>query len=189
MKKQLLISILMLLPMVACADAVEIDGIYYKLILKGNAAEVDFNPNEYSGDVIIPEKIEYDGNYYTVNTILNWAFSYDENLNSVIIPNSITSIGEGAFQGCTGLTSITLGNDINSIGVDAFEGCVNLNSVHVPDLESWNKIFFNYDALFYPKLTSNPLLYAEHFYVDNEDVKDLKIPENIPYISRGAFYG
>lgn len=49
------------------------------------------------------------------------------------IPNSMTSIGEGAFTGCTGLTSVTIPNSVISIGNRAFEGCTGLTSVTIPN--------------------------------------------------------
>ena len=48
---------------------------------------------------------------------------------STIIPNSVTSIGEGAFLGCSGLTSVTIPNSVTSIGDYAFLGCSGLTSV------------------------------------------------------------
>ena len=50
-----------------------------------------------------------------------------------VIPNSITSIGNYAFQGCTGLTSVTIPNSVNSIGSQAFYGCTTLTSVTIPN--------------------------------------------------------
>ena len=49
------------------------------------------------------------------------------------IPNSVTSIGNGAFSGCTGLTSVTIPNSVTSIGSRAFEGCSGLTSVTIPN--------------------------------------------------------
>ena len=49
------------------------------------------------------------------------------------IPDSVTSIGEGAFRGCTGLTSITIPDSVTDIGVSAFEGCTGLISITIPD--------------------------------------------------------
>ncbi len=90
----------MLLPVVASADAVEINGIYYNLITKGQAAEVTSNPNKYTGEVVIPEEVTYEGVDYDVISIGKHAFYNCSGLTSVIIPNSVTSIGFGAFQYC-----------------------------------------------------------------------------------------
>lgn len=51
---------------------------------------------------------------------------------STIIPESVTSIGYGAFSYCTGLTSVTIPNSVNSIGDYAFYGCKELTSVTIP---------------------------------------------------------
>jgi predicted DNA-binding protein (UPF0278 family) len=58
--KRLVISLMWIsLPLVAFADAVEIDGIYYELISKAKEAIVTKNPNNYSGNVDIPSTIAY----------------------------------------------------------------------------------------------------------------------------------
>jgi len=51
---------------------------------------------------------------------------------SFTIPNSVTSIGDGAFAGCTGLTGVTIPVSVTSIGDEAFETCVKLTSVTIP---------------------------------------------------------
>ena len=49
------------------------------------------------------------------------------------IPNSVTSIGDGAFEGCDSLTSVTIGNSVTSIGSYAFWDCYSLTSVTIPN--------------------------------------------------------
>ena len=54
MKKNLLLLVLMLLPLAAIADAVEINGLYYNLDSTAKTAEVTSNPNKYIGNVVTP---------------------------------------------------------------------------------------------------------------------------------------
>ena len=53
-------------------------------------------------------------------------------LTSVLIPNSVTEIGNGAFQECSGLTSVIIGNSVDSIGFNAFCCCSGLTSIIIP---------------------------------------------------------
>ena len=80
--------------------------------------------------------------YYRAGSIYNYSFNkcigdmffYEcANLTSVIMPNSVTSIGNNAFSGCTGLTSVTIGNNVTSIGQGAFGNCIKLTSITIPN--------------------------------------------------------
>ena len=73
----------------------------------------------------------------SVTSIGEHAFGGCSNLTSVIIPNSVTSIGNYAFSGCTGLTSVTIPNSITTIADHAFKDCRNLTSVIIPDSVTW----------------------------------------------------
>ena len=135
---------------------VEVNGIYYNLISKGNVAEVTKGDKEYSGDITIPSSIivnevEYSvtnigyGSFHncyelisviitnSVTNIRDYDFQYCFNLILVIIPNSVTSIGNGAFNGCTKLTSITIPNSVTYIGFFAFSSCSSLTSIIIPN--------------------------------------------------------
>ena len=60
-------------------------------------------------------------------------YLYKSKVASVVIPNTVKSIGDFAFEGCTGLTSVTIGNSVTRIGSSAFSGCSGLTSVTIPD--------------------------------------------------------
>ena len=64
--------------------------------------------------------------YYAEHLYLN-----GKEVTNLVIPNSVTSIGDYAFSGCSGLTSLTIPNSVTSIGVDAFRYCSNLELVRL----------------------------------------------------------
>ena len=69
----------------------------------------------------------------SVTSIGDYAFYGCTGLTSITIPNGVTSIGYYAFYGCTGLTSITIPNGVTSIGYSAFDGCTGLTSITIPN--------------------------------------------------------
>ncbi|MEG2081319.1 MAG: leucine-rich repeat domain-containing protein, partial [Oscillospiraceae bacterium] len=70
-----------------------------------------------------------------------WAFYVCSGLTSIIIPDSVTSIGSGAFEGCTGLTSVTITDSVTRIERYVFRSCTSLTSVtignSVTNIGSW----------------------------------------------------
>ena len=80
----------------ASAYDVEVDGIYY--ILAKKVAVVTSGDKKYEGEIIIPESITVNEENYTVTGIQEKAFYTCYGLTSVTIPNSVTSIGGGAFE-------------------------------------------------------------------------------------------
>jgi len=138
--KQFFFSILlMLMPVVAWAENVEIGGIWYNLVTESKQAEVIKTPSDdpyssssYSGAVAIPASVKYNGTTYSVTSIGERAFYDCSGLTSVTIPASVASIGEDAFNSCSGLTSMTIPEGVASIGDWAFYNCYHLTSVTIP---------------------------------------------------------
>ena len=117
----------------ASAYDVEVDGLFYNLISKGNVAEVTRGDNLYTGDITIPSSIKVNEVEYSVTSIGDAAFSGCGGLTSVTIPNSVTTIESCAFYGCSGLTSVTIPNSVTSIESSVFHGCSGLTSVTIPN--------------------------------------------------------
>jgi len=69
----------------------------------------------------------------SVTSIGDYTFQECSGLTSVTIGNHVTSIGKYAFDNCSGLTSLTIGNSVKTIGESAFEGCGGLTSLTIPD--------------------------------------------------------
>jgi len=82
----------------------------------------------------------------SVTSIGDRAFYYCSGLTSVTILNSVTSIGNEAFRECYGLTSVTIPNSVTSIGWGAFRDCSGLTSVTIPNSVTNN---FQYFGVFY----------------------------------------
>jgi hypothetical protein len=129
--KYLLVFMMMLLTLSVSAHDIEVqnaDGIIIYYIWTNNNTELAVSYRgtassgfDYSGHIVIPDSVEYNGNKYSVTAIDGMAFSNNSYLTSIRIPNSVTSIGASVFSGCSSLKSIVV-EDGNSV-YDSREGC------------------------------------------------------------------
>ena len=120
----------MLLASIGARAEVTIDGNKYDL--DNNKQTATFKkPNTNTGDFVIPSEVTYNNVTYTVTSIGTQAFSSGK-FTSIIIPNTITSIGYWAFQKCEQLTNIDIPSSVTSISTYAFSGCKGLTSLTIP---------------------------------------------------------
>lgn len=123
--------------LVANANTVKIDGLYYNLDETAKTASVtyySYNSNdEYvSGNIKIPSSVTYSGNTYSVTSIGTFAFTDCEGLTSIDISKNVTNIDDYAFAGCKNLKSISFPTNITRIGYLAFSDCRSLSSISFP---------------------------------------------------------
>ncbi len=197
MKKVFLSILLTLLPFLANAETVEIDGIWYTLIPKGNVAEVTKNPSDdfytgsYSGEIIIPEKITYEGKEYPVKKIGDYAFHPCHDLNMITIPNSVTSIGNCAFASCHNLTSITIPNSVTTIGYTAFSDCISLSSINIPYgveiIDDWT--FSSCSALTSVTIPNSVKIIERSAFKDCTNLISVIIPNSVTTFGSEVFSG
>jgi hypothetical protein len=100
----------------------------------------------------------------SVTSIGDGAFGSCEGIASITIPNSVTKIGMSAFRD-SGLTSVTIGNGVTSIGVYAFSNCESLTSVTIP----------------------NTVTSIENFTFNLSNLTSVTIPSNVTSIGELAF--
>ena len=176
--------------MLASADAVEIDGIYYNLDNKAKTAEVTSSPNQYEGDVTIPESVTCDDVVYSVASIGWAAFKSCSGLTAITIPNSVTSIADGAFYGCSGLTSITIPSSVTSIGEWAFSGCSGLTSVTIPNSVTsigW-AAFDSCSGLTSITIGNGVISIGDYAFQSCTSLTSITIPSSVTSIGRHPFF-
>lgn len=153
---------------------VEIDGIIYSLwgdwLGNEGVNRADVEPVSeywlgegvapYSGNVVIPAQVEYEG------------FVYD-----------VTDISEQAFADCPDLKSISIPPSIINVGPMAFARSNGLEAVHIRDLAAWLDIDFPNSSW------ANPLEFAHNLYLDGELVKEIHIPEGSTMVRRFVLSG
>jgi|GEM_PF-714825 len=108
----------------------------------------------------------------------------------ITIPNSVTSIGEKAFSGCTGLTSVTIPNSVTSIGSSAFSGCTGLTSITIPNgvTSIGNNAFYNCSSLTSITIPNSVTSIGNSAFSGCSSLTSITIPNSVTSIGNYAFY-
>nr|WP_294815612.1 leucine-rich repeat domain-containing protein [Prevotella sp.] len=123
----------------------------------------------YSGDIIIPEKVKgNDGVECVVTSLGDECFKDCSGLTSITIPSSVTSLGDDCFTSCIGLTSITIPSSVTSLGDDCFSYCSSLTSIEIP---------------------SSVTSLGEFCFISCCDLTTITIPSSVTSLSRYCFSG
>ncbi|MGN1061024.1 MAG: leucine-rich repeat protein, partial [Candidatus Coproplasma sp.] len=110
---------------------------------------------------------------------------------AITIPDSVTSIGIGAFNGCTALTSITIPNSVASIGSNAFNNCTSLKNVTIPNsVTSIGKYAFNNcTSLTSITIPNSVTSIGNNAFNNCTSLTSITIPNSVASIGSNAFHG
>ena len=191
----------------ASAQTFEVDGINYNVLSEAEGT-VEVTSGGYSGDVVIPGEVTYDGRDYAVTTIGDHAFHTCFDLTSVEMP-TVTTIGDHAFHTCFDLTSVempavtTIGNhafnlcsaltsvempEVTTIGDEAFYACGNLTSVSMPEVTTIGDCAFYYCSALTSVEMPAVTMIGEYAFSSCHEVTSVSMP-SVTTIGDNAFSG
>ncbi len=142
-----------------------------------------------SGNKVIPSTVVKNGTttFYTVTAIDDNGFASASNLTKIIIPDSIITVGETAFN-ASGLTSITVPDSVSSIGAGAFLECTKLTSVSLGNgIETIPWACFGDCSLLSSLTISSSVKRIEEGIISGTAIKNIVIPNNVETLEPSAF--
>ncbi len=166
----------------------KIDG---KTVISVGRSKTDYTgPSVFTNCVGITEVIMPD----TITEIGDSSFSNCTGMKSITLSKKLTSIGSYAFSGCSGLQSITIPDSVISIGSGAFMSCSGLQSVTIPDsvISIENGAFSRCTGMKEIILPKNLTTIYKDTFSNCSSLTSVKIPDNVTTIEgdfySGAFY-
>ena len=119
------------------------------------------------------------------------AFYNCSSLSSVAIPSGVTAIETLTFANCSSLTSVTIPEGVKLIDENAFERCVSLESIRIPDSVRTIGSYAFYQCKSLKEIVMPKKLtdLGEYAFYECEYLSDIKIPYGISTVNTGTFYG
>ncbi len=147
----------------------------------------------YVGDdtaLSIPQTVEYEGKTYSVIGISDNAFKYCE-FESVVIPETVTYIGESAFEYCRYLTSINVPEGVTKISDSTFRGCFDLTEIKIPETVKYigDFAFCNCSSLTEIKVPEAVTYIGDYAFAYCYELAGVEIPVGITNIGASTFAG
>lgn len=177
LQAMLLALVAIMMPNGAWALVFEVDGICYDAWEYDNTAGVIYNENnEYTGNVVIPSTVTYEGTQYSVTGIYSEAFNNCTKLSSITIPKSITDIGIPVFSGCSALSTIVV--EEGNTRYDSRNGC---NAIIETDN---NNLIVGCATTIIPE---GVISVGQHAFYGCSGLTTITIPNSVKDIRRGAF--
>lgn len=142
-----------------------------------------------SGALILPEKVKYGDTEYTLKRIGRYSFTANEQLESIAIPEGVTSIEIDAFKNCTSLTSINIPAGISTIKYESFYGCSSLTDINIPAGVTeigWNA-FAGCSALTSIELPEGLTTIKQSAFSNCTSLIAVELPESLTTIESSAF--
>lgn len=186
MKKIIVLFILMLAYFAqAHSETFESGGICYKTS-SDSTCYVAENTNGYTGDIVLPNTVSYNGKRYYITSIGKYAFMYTS-IKSISLGSFVTSIGYGAFK-YSQIESIDFGRALQTIGNYAFDSCSKLTSITIPNsvISIGMGAFVRCGNLVNVSLgNSVKTIGSEAFW--RTSLRQIDIPNSVTSIGHGAF--
>ena len=178
-----LIMLLTLLPLGAVSVSAGVEDDYRYTVSNGAAIITRYSGD--GGDVVIPSTL----GGYPVTGIDYAVFSYWESITSVIIPDSVVSIGDDAFYGCDNLTSVIIPDSVASIGDSAFNDCDNLTSITLPNgvKSIGDRVFYGCSSLTSMIIPDSVASIGDSAFSDCDNLTSVIIPDSVASIGDSAF--
>ena len=145
-----------------------------------------YSGNSYSGHVKIPKTVTYNSKMYRVTEIGQQAFKSCKKLISVEIPESVTKIGNGAFD-YSGLSSVNIPNSVTIIENNAFSS-TQLTSIRIPgNATQWERAFAGCSKLTTVIIESGIKKIEKGAFANCTGLTSVSIPNSVTVISESAF--